>query len=334
MDKNMDKIAVSVIVPIYNVEPYLSECLESLKRQTLKNIEIIMVNDGSTDNSAFIAQKFTQLNNNFKLINQDNSGPGAARNTGMAHAKGEYIYFIDGDDFIADNTLEILYEKASTCNLDILLFSAYTFIDGSNNYEWNQKDGYKYKGEYSCVYDGTTISNMFVENNDAALSSCCLMLSRFELIKQHCLRFKDHVIYAEDSLFHLQIIPLSKRCAVLNAPLYFRRYRKSSSTQSIDYMQKLHDMFYVSIAADDSIRKSSIYKNKTTYWYLRLFIFSFLDCWNKLSKLQRKKPEIIEYCNRLKPIARKFNYFDSKRLYTFMKIRPLYQIFIKTQIKL
>ena len=104
----MNQIAVSVVVPIYNVEPYLEDCLVSLEKQTFKNIEVILVNDGSPDKSGEIAKRYADKNSNFTLIERENGRLSAARNEGIEKAVGKYIYFLDSDDYILENTLEIL----------------------------------------------------------------------------------------------------------------------------------------------------------------------------------------------------------------------------------
>ena len=101
-------IMVSVIVPIYNVEEYLEECLESIRNQTYTNIEVILVNDGSTDGSIEICERFFQQDNRFKLVTQENQGLSAARNRGVKESIGEYIMFVDSDDVINKDVLEVL----------------------------------------------------------------------------------------------------------------------------------------------------------------------------------------------------------------------------------
>ena len=101
---------ISVIVPVYNVEKYLEECLDSIQNQTFSNIEIILVNDGSSDNSKEICKKYCEQDNRFKLINQTNQGQSVARNTGVAASKGEFIAFVDSDDIILSNYLETLMQ--------------------------------------------------------------------------------------------------------------------------------------------------------------------------------------------------------------------------------
>mgnify|MGYP003401399665 FL=1 len=112
---------VSVIVPVYNVEQYLSDCLESICRQTLKGIEIIVVNDGSTDNSLSIIKSFQQKYSNIKLINKKNGGLSSARNAGIDMAVGEYLFFVDSDDFIDLDTLEKMYVKANETHCPLII---------------------------------------------------------------------------------------------------------------------------------------------------------------------------------------------------------------------
>lgn len=111
-------VKVSVIVPVYNVEKYLERCLNSILKQTLTDIEIICVNDGSTDNSGYILEEY-QSNGKIKIINQENAGLSEARNTGLKYAQGEFVSFIDSDDFIDKNFIETLYMSAIKENADI-----------------------------------------------------------------------------------------------------------------------------------------------------------------------------------------------------------------------
>src|SRR5215210_3415529 len=99
---------VSVVVPIYNVEPYLEECLESLAGQTMGDLEVVMVDDGSTDRSPAIAEAFAARDLRFKLVSQPNGGLSKARNTGIGHATGEFLAFVDADDVVARNAYELL----------------------------------------------------------------------------------------------------------------------------------------------------------------------------------------------------------------------------------
>lgn len=111
--------AISLVMPVYNVEKYLKRALESVQTQTFKNFELIIVNDGSTDGSKAIAESFCEKNENFILINQENQGPSVARNTGLKVCKGDYIGFMDSDDYLEPEFLESLYTAATENDADI-----------------------------------------------------------------------------------------------------------------------------------------------------------------------------------------------------------------------
>ena len=123
----MESIKISVIIPVYNVEKYIRECVESVLNQTLKDIEIIAVNDGSRDNSIKIIEEYLS-DARLRIINKENGGASFARNIGMKAARGEYIYFIDSDDFIEEDVLEILYRNSESEKMDIVC-SCFSFYN-------------------------------------------------------------------------------------------------------------------------------------------------------------------------------------------------------------
>ena len=125
MDRKNPK--VSVIIPVYNAEKYLRQCLDSIVNQTLKDIEIICVNDGSTDNSLDILNQYAAKDKRFKVYNKKNTGPADTRNIGLKNATGEYLWFVDADDECARNACETIYNKMSQNNLDVFCFCAEVF---------------------------------------------------------------------------------------------------------------------------------------------------------------------------------------------------------------
>ena len=129
---------ISVIIPVYNSEKYLRKCLDSVINQTLKDLEIICVNDGSTDQSLEILNEYINVDNRITVINQDNLGAGAARNKGLEVAKGEYIHFLDADDWLEPNAYELVYHhvKKSDTIIDICMFlyKKYDNETGAINY--------------------------------------------------------------------------------------------------------------------------------------------------------------------------------------------------------
>ena len=125
---------ISLVVPIYNVYPYLQLCLESIEKQTYPHFEVLLINDGSRDNSKDICLEFVERDNRFKYIEQQNGGLSAARNTGILNAKGEFITFIDGDDFVDPTYLEELYHAALRNDSEIVIGSYKEFNEEDNNY--------------------------------------------------------------------------------------------------------------------------------------------------------------------------------------------------------
>jgi glycosyltransferase involved in cell wall biosynthesis len=117
---------ISVIIPIYNTESYLSRCLKSVCSQTLSDIEIICINDGSTDKSAGIIKKFAEKDKRIKVITQPNKGLSAARNIGLDSCQGDYIFFLDADDYLQPQALEIFYKTACKSNCEVVISSEFT----------------------------------------------------------------------------------------------------------------------------------------------------------------------------------------------------------------
>ena len=117
-------VKVSVIIPVYNVEPYLKQCMDSVVGQTLKDIEIICVDDGSTDGSLDILREYAAEDNRIQIIEQKNAGAGAARNNGMRHATGKYLSFLDSDDFFEPRMLEKAYDLAEKDQADFVAYKS------------------------------------------------------------------------------------------------------------------------------------------------------------------------------------------------------------------
>jgi glycosyltransferase involved in cell wall biosynthesis len=140
------KIKVSVIVPVYNTEMYLEKCLSSLKNQTLKEIEFIVINDGSTDSSFKIMQKYAKEDKRFRIYSKENEGVGKTRNLGIELSKGEYIGFVDSDDFVSINYFEELYKVAKRMDAEISVTpNVYMIENGKSKKIPRPIDGYKNK---------------------------------------------------------------------------------------------------------------------------------------------------------------------------------------------
>ena len=222
-------IKTSVIVPVYNVELYLEECLESIRNQTQKEIEIIAIDDGSTDNSLAILRRIQQDEPRLRVIIQRNHGLGYARNVGIANAAGKYIYFIDADDCLNDPyALEQCYRRAEKDKLDVVLFDAEVFGDD----EFAVKNSYDRKGilPENAVMSGMELIHKVYAGGSFVVSACLLYTS-VGFLKERDIRFPVNVLY-EDTSFYCQLMSEAERVMYLPCCYYRRRFRKGSITTS------------------------------------------------------------------------------------------------------
>ena len=228
------RIKVSVIVPVYNVQDYLSECIESIINQTLKEIEIILVNDGSTDNSLEICKYYSKKDNRIYVIDKKNGGQSSARNRGLNIAKGEYILFVDSDDYIINTACEILYTNAIKNELDIIHG---TTINSNENIS---TDNFK----VDDIITGTQyiINSMKKLNYDIVP---WLNLIKKEYLIKNNIKFIEGYVY-EDQEYSLKLFTKNKcRFAKIKFPFYFyRTNREGSTTNSID-VKKGTDLVYI-----------------------------------------------------------------------------------------
>lgn len=216
---------VSVIIPVYNTELHLKETLESICNQSLKEIEIITINDGSTDNSLSILETYSLQDKRIKVFSQANKGQSQARNKGLLHATGEYIYFIDSDDLIEENTLEVCYTLAQEKSLDIVYFDAIKIYshDGFTNIALN----YNHTNILDDnVYSGLTVFKAQLDKH-LFTPSVCLNFINHNFLREQKLRFFPGIIH-EDQLFTVILYLRASRTAQICQPFYKRRLREES----------------------------------------------------------------------------------------------------------
>ena len=223
----MTNNVISVIIPIFNSELYLKECLDSVCNQTFRNLEIICINDGSSDNSLSILHEYGKQDTRIKIIDQKNGGPGMARNVGLNNSNGKYIYFMDSDDFLELNALEDLYSIAEEKNLDILLFKLCSFYD--KTYE-KFKNPY-YEMGFLNKYFKNKIFN-YRDLDEKVFSIPASPPGKFykkELISD--IQFPEGIIF-EDNPFFIEAILKADKVYFYEEYLYNRRIRDDSITTS------------------------------------------------------------------------------------------------------
>ena len=230
---------ISVIVPVYNVEEYLEECLESIRQQTFTDIEVILVNDGSTDSSKEICERFCQVDNRFKLINQENQGQSVARNRGVKESVGQFIMFVDSDDVINTNVLEVLLPYMKT-DVDIVECRM-----------TRKKEEFFLNKTSTIVFEG---------NSKEAILNCIAFkevkycafkkLYRREIVQK--IPFLEGYIY-EDVFTGINYLKHIRKIVVIDYIGYYYRVR-ANSTMTKSFNEKDLDIFKVGNKLIDSFK--------------------------------------------------------------------------------
>lgn len=231
---------VSIIVPTYNVEKYVEECLDSLLNQTYQNIEIIVLDDASTDATLYLLKKYAIL---IKLIeNKSNKGQGTRRNEGIKIARGEYILFIDADDWIESNTVEELVKTLTKTNVDLIRFNGKSFYEGGSITVKQPKYNFSDVLESERVYKGAELLNY---NKRSYSASPCLYLTKKEVIDRYNLEFLEGVMH-EDEYYTTCLFVSISSMIYINQTFYHRRYRISSTMteQSTEHKLKSYNSYF------------------------------------------------------------------------------------------
>ena len=234
---------VSVIIPVFNTEKYLKDCLDSILAQTLDDIEVICVNDGSADGSYEILKQYETQYSNVKVFDQVNKGQSASRNKALETATGKYVYFMDSDDILTSQALEELYNMSEEKQLDVLYFSGTTFYDSKELEEEHSifKNTYFRKGEYTDVTDGKTMLKA-LKNNDDYTVSPCLQFIRKGLLDEAGIRYFEGIIH-EDNLFTFQMLLSAERTFCVHDIYFYRRIRETSVMTNAETINNLRGYF-------------------------------------------------------------------------------------------
>lgn len=222
---------ISIVIPVYNIKEYLTKCVISLENQTYKNIEIILVNDGSKDGSEKICEQLKEKYNNIKVFHKVNSGVSSARNLGIEKSNGKYITFIDGDDWVEKNYIETLYNALKKYNVEV---SAIGFI-----YQFGHKSKtLKITDNIEVLSNKETLNQSCDEKKPWVGFACGKLLLKDILLKNK-IRFDEEIKICEDSLFWYNVFDNVEKVVKLPENLYNYRIRLNSATSLVGKSDKL-----------------------------------------------------------------------------------------------
>lgn len=228
----MSEVKVSVVIPVYNVEKFIGECVASVCKQTLKEIEILLVDDGSTDNGADVCEEWVKKDSRVRLIRQPNQGVSVARNRGVAEAKGAWIAFIDSDDWIEPDYIQVLYDNAVKTKADISICGFYfDYSDETVARGHFEKDMvFAGRQEVSQIQIQILAKNMSTVKNNSGdrIGAPWCKLYNTEFIRKNGLEFIPDLKRSQDVVFNLYALEQAGRVAYKNIPLYHYRINEES----------------------------------------------------------------------------------------------------------
>ncbi|GEN30138.1 glycosyltransferase EpsH [Cerasibacillus quisquiliarum] len=252
----MDKI--SIIVPVYNSERYLAECLDSLINQTYKNIEIILINDGSTDGSKYILDEYERKDSRIKVKHLENGGVSRARNVGLEMVTGEWITFVDSDDWVEPDMLSFSMKKAIDTKSDIIIWSYFknyfnkqiplSLVPGGDQIFIDEKDLLCLKSIYQMMGESR------VKESVSAGTVWCKLYKR-NIIEDNNLRFKVGLTRAQDSVFSIHAFMIAEKIAYFDKNLYHYRINNSSTCSGTRFIPDSEKPFNQLLSEFDSFIK-------------------------------------------------------------------------------
>ncbi len=291
----MKRVNVSVIIPVYNSEKYISDCIESVLSQSYKGYELILVDDGSTDNSPKICDAYAQKYNFINVYHKQNGGAATARNLGIDKACGEYLMFVDGDDMLHPNTIELLLKMLEAQNADLAMCH-YRFFD-ENPKEFVPINIENDSKEFSLLYGDELLKNFTVHCRKVSLISLCMKLFKREIFDDF--RIPEGFI-EEDSLALPYILERSSKIVKTDLQLYFWRNTPGSVTRA-EFSAKRFAFIEV------SFRNAEFFALKGYKKIVKYYRKEFLKrCLEYYYKIPRDRVDLYAEYTRYKTLYKKY----------------------------
>lgn len=269
---------VSVVIPLYQIEDYIEDAVVSVINQTFQDWELICVDDGTADDSRAICEAFANEDTRISVVRQEHAGLGAARNTGIAHARGEFIYFLDGDDILLPETLQLCVDAAVANDAEIVQFCARVLAQDGRRHSL---DKYVRSKVYPGVWNGV---ELYLAQRSAGdyIPQACMYMSRLNVFLQDAAMFPEGIIH-EDEYATYRALTSAQRVVCLDKQLYVRRYRPNSIMSERDWPVSSRGYFrtyalvYGENVPDESVGKASRLHNARSL-HLEAMAITCIDC--------------------------------------------------------
>lgn len=303
-------IFFSIIVPVYNVEQWLERCIKSILNQTYEDFEVILVDDGSPDCSGAICDKYGQIDSRIRVIHKENGGLSSARNTGMNMSEGDYIVFIDSDDYIKDNLLESVNESIEKYHTDIIMFGYEMFLSKNKILPLFKK------GLISNPKEGAINIERPNFNNEFCFT--WRYVFRREFLNNNNMVFNETIKVAEDTIFNMECIFLSDSMYVIDEALYIYNDANNESIMRRKYKPNYHiDLNKQYLDKKRILKKYNInhkkFLNDYNYYYVYIVIQNCIKniCLGEKGNIYRDLKELLN----LDICRDSFSYYNLKQLY-------------------
>lgn len=325
------KPLVSIIVPVYNVEKHLEKCIESIRNQTYANQEIILINDGSPDNSPRICDKYAGIDDRIKVIHKENGGISDARNVGIDAATGDYLVFLDSDDYIEKNMVEKAIDSIQATDADIAIWGYYAdFVDKEeklkNSVLWIQQAGLYSRSEMKDY----PIDYKFINNLGYAWNK----MYRTQLVKEKGFKFAKGISLVEDMLFNTQVLQLCNSIVLLDEP-FVHYMQRPGVTLGAQFYENYFELKLMALAAINNLLRAWGVNDKIVQDLLASIGFDALKSnIRSLSAVDHyAKKQKIEYLDNLLSRAEAIQILENVNV-EFLKDKILKKLMQKKQVNI
>lgn len=314
-------IKFSIIIPCYNVEKYIEKTIKSVLSQTYSNFELLLINDGSTDNTFKIIKQLKETDDRIRVFSQENLGVSQTRNKGISLSKGEFIYFLDGDDLIENNLLEKANEIFDKKEIDVFSFG-YDVFRGENRLELSNK-----KFDSSILTSKEFLKRFFVK--DIPQSICSLIVKK-EIFKN--LYFKENMVVGEDLEFQIQLLLNNEINIYYSSDRFFHYIRRENSATTTN---KMNINYFNILLCFENLRKQILKKKIKEFFNYHIEIF--FSAINGLSKKNFTKENYADIKKELAKydyILDSFKFRFKKREVILLILIVLYKINLKLVLEI